>query len=131
MAKEFESRFDIRVDTSLKEQFKKVCEENNQTLSEGVRNALDIFICFKPFVNSLIESLQNPLYFTAFYTFYNSVPFSVKKTFDALLWPEEEKMLKKTPKQLLKSINVVTEKGREMLKELYGTNLKLMDEEGL
>jgi len=118
MTKEFESRFDIRVNASLKKQFQKVCKDNNLTLSYGARDALDIFIYFRPFVNALIENLQDPSFFDIFITFYNSMPSTVQKTFDDLFGPEEEKVVKETPPQLLKNIKVVTKKGNKALKKL-------------
>jgi hypothetical protein len=119
MSKEFEARFDLRVGVTLKRRFKKFCAEHNLKLSDAGRDAITQFLNHKNFVDSIIEQLQTPEFFDTFNAFYTKCPDKVRESFGDILGPAEEKLVKGTPPQLLRTLKVVTKKGQRALESYY------------
>lgn len=118
MSKEFEARFDLRVDLLLKKRFKKFCKDNDIKLSEAGREAIALYLHNKTLVNTLIENLQDTKFFMEFFKFYQGSPTDIQEAFSDLLGPAEEQLIKNTPPQLLRNIHVVTKRGKEALEKL-------------
>jgi len=118
MTKEFEARFDLRVDADLKERFQKYCQSKNIKMSDAGRESLATYIDSRTFIYTLIENLQNTQFFDKFTTFYEDLPADIKKALERIIGPEEEKLVKETPPQLLKNVKVMTKQGQKVLRKL-------------
>jgi len=115
MKKELEARFDLRIDASLKEQFREFCDKKGIKLSKGGREALLAYVRQKTLISSIIENNQNPIFFKKFNTAYDTLPNPVKELLNDILGTEEENIVNLTPPQLLKNTRVITLRGRKAL----------------
>jgi hypothetical protein len=102
----------------LKERFRGYCSKNNITLSDAVRDALNTYPFYKTFIEAIVENIQDPKFFRKFKSFYEFLPLDIKKLFDNLVGPEEDKLINETPPQLLKNLKVITKSHREILEKL-------------
>lgn len=118
MSKEFEARFDLRVDMILKKKLNKFCKDNNITLSDAGREAIALYLHNKAFVNTLIENLQDTDFYTLFCKFFHESPIGVQEALSELVGPAEEQLVQSTPPQLLRSIHVLTKRGKEALEKM-------------
>lgn len=114
---ELKGRLDLRVDTTLKDKFKAYCGENNLTLSDAGRDALDVYMISMTFIGALVDKIQDPEFYKTFKKFHSTLPKELKTPFDLLLSPEEKKLIDETPYRLLKNVKVIT---RESHKKLNG-----------
>lgn len=115
MNKEYRARFDLRVEPELRNLFQEYCKEKKLTISDAGREALEIYVSTKKFKESFLEYIQNPEFFSGFNAFYENLPCDIKNEFEEFLGPEEEKLVAKTPKQLLKVLRVVTNRGQKAI----------------
>jgi hypothetical protein len=118
MNKELEARFDLRVNKSLRDKFIKFCKSKEMTLSDAGRDALITYTSSKALIDAIIVNLQNPSFFKDFSRIYPGLPEDVRNALNNLLEPEEEELIKNTPPQLLKNVNVITNKGQKALKKM-------------
>ena len=122
MNKEFEERFDLRVEKALKDKFKKYCKSKKINLSDAGRDALETFIDSRMFIENLIESLQDHALYADIVRSFQALPENVRKPLERLLGPEEEKLVNKTPHPLLKNVKVMTTQGLRALKNYSSRN---------
>jgi hypothetical protein len=118
MNKELEARFDLRVNKNLKDKFIRYCKSKKLTLSDAGRDALTTYVFSKTLIDTMVINLQNPSFFKDFNNIYPVLPEDLKNALNNLLAPEEEKLVKSTPPQLLNSVNVITDRGQKALKRL-------------
>jgi hypothetical protein len=118
MNKELEARFDLRVNKNLKDKFIRYCKSKKLTLSDAGRDALMSYVYSRTFVDTMIINLQNPPFFKEFNSIYFILPEDLRNALNNLLAPEEEKLIKSTPPQLLNSVNVITDRGQKALKKI-------------
>lgn len=112
---EYNDRLDLRLNEEHKEKFREFCKKNKLTLSDAGREALDIYMDSKTLIAALVENIQDPSFFKLFKKFYESLGSDIKDPFDKLLGPEEEKLIKETPPQLLRNVRIITPLGKKAL----------------
>lgn len=115
---EYNDRLDLRVNGDHKEKFRDFCKKQNITLSDAGREALDIYMDSRTFIAAIIENIQDPPFFKIFKKFYEAIGPDIKNPFNKLLGPEEEKLIKSTPPQLLRNVRVVTPSGKKAIQNL-------------
>lgn len=115
---EYNDRLDLRLNGDHKEKFREFCKKHNITLSDAGREALDIYMDSRTFITAIVENIQDPKFFKIFKKFYDALVPDIKEPFDNLLGPEEEKLIKEAPIQLLRGIRVVTPTGKKALKNI-------------
>jgi len=118
MNNEYEARFDLRVNKNLKDKFTKFCKLKKLKLSDAGRDALTMYAPSKAFIDAMVDNFQDPSFFEYFNKIYPNLPEDIRSAINNLLGPEEEKLIKSTPPQLLKNVNIITESGRKILKKL-------------
>lgn len=111
-------RLDLRIDPDLKNRFRGYCSNNGISLSDAVRDALDTYPFYKSFIEAIVENIQDPKFFKKFKAFYEILPLDLRNLFDILMEPEEKKLIKETPSQLLKNLKVITKSHKEFLERL-------------
>lgn len=106
-----DSRIEFRIDSESKNKFKKFCSDHNLTPSDAGRDALLMYLNIRLIINIILSDVKNDSIYKWLKKFYKKLPSDYKAIFEETLGKEEEKLIQKTPEQLLSRINIITEKG--------------------
>lgn len=107
----FDSRIEFRIDSKSKNKFRKFCSDNNLTSSDAGRDALLMYLNVRSTINVILSDVKDDSIFVWLKKTYKKLPADYKTIFEETLGIEEEKLIQKTPDQLLSRINIITERG--------------------
>jgi len=115
--KRYNDRLEIRIDSQLKKNWKKFCQ--NLSSSEEARKALLNHITENTLKQAFLKNMQEGSFVNHLQAFLLKAPKDVFTQIENMLGPEEEEYILRTPDRFLAGLGyfIVTQRGKKVLEK--------------